>query len=91
MAAKVVTFPSRSSKAISELMCVTPAGKMGNCTCGMPKLLPHPGKKGSLLSPSYHSEIVSFHFLSLPMFLVGESGVVMLDVADDSGPAGSFH
>jgi hypothetical protein len=33
------------------LMCVTPAGKIGNCTCGIPKLLPHSGEKGSLLHP----------------------------------------
>src|SRR5271165_3162520 len=46
---KEYTFPSRSSKATSELMCVTPAGKIGNCTCGMPKLLPHSGKKSTLL------------------------------------------
>src|SRR5260370_41396233 len=33
-------------------MCVVPAGKIGNCTCGMPKLLPHAGKKSSLRHPS---------------------------------------
>jgi hypothetical protein len=41
---------------------VTPAGKIGNCTCGMPKLLPHSGKKSTLLSPSAHSKTVSSHF-----------------------------
>jgi hypothetical protein len=33
------------------LMCVTPAGKIGNCTWGMPKLLLHSGEKGSLIHP----------------------------------------
>src|SRR5271165_34996 len=53
---KEYTFPSRSSKATSELMCVTPAGKIGNCTCGMPKLLPHSAKKNTLLSPFCQSK-----------------------------------
>src|SRR5271165_6343029 len=56
MAIKVVHLPSRSSKATSELMCVTPAGKIGNCTCGMPKLLPHSAKKNTLLSPFCQSK-----------------------------------
>src|SRR5271165_4470174 len=37
-------------------MCVTPAGKIGNCTCGMPKLLPHSAKKNTLLSPFCQSK-----------------------------------
>src|SRR5271166_4518508 len=53
-------------------MCVTPAGKIGNCTCGMPQLLPHSGKK----APFYQNKTVSFHFLSLPMLLRRRSGVV---------------
>jgi hypothetical protein len=39
------------------------------------KLLPHSGKKGTF----YQSKLVSFHFLSLPMFLGRRSGVVMLE------------
>src|SRR5271166_1349711 len=55
-------------------MCVTPAGKIGNCTCGMPQLLPHSGKK----APFYQNKTVSFHFLSLPMLLRRRSGVVSI-------------
>src|SRR3974377_2192070 len=57
-------------------MCVTPAGKIGNCTCGMPKLLPHSGKKSSLLSLFNRSKTVSSHFLFLPIFHPEGSGVL---------------
>src|SRR6516165_9139074 len=60
-------------------MCVTPAGKIGNCTCGMPKLLPHSGKKSSLLSLFNRSKTVSSHFLFLPLFHPEGSGVLMLE------------
>src|SRR6516225_7290160 len=59
-------------------MCVTPAGKIGNCTCGMPKLLPHSGKKSSLLSLFNRSKTVSSHFLFLPLFHPEGSGVLNL-------------
>src|SRR6516164_8621301 len=59
-------------------MCVTPAGKIGNCTCGMPKLLPHSGKKSSLLSLFNRSKTVSSHFLFLPLFHPEGSGVLKL-------------
>src|SRR6516164_5198576 len=59
-------------------MCVTPAGKIGNCTCGMPKLLPHSGKKSSLLSLFNRSKTVSSHFLFLPLFHPAGSGVLSL-------------
>jgi hypothetical protein len=49
------------------LMCVTPAGKIGNCTWGMPKLLPHSGKKGSLLQPLVQEQnrLISVPFLPI--------------------------
>src|SRR5208282_2890228 len=56
-------------------MCVTPAGKIGNCTCGMPKLLPHSGKKAAFF-PLLPEQTLSAQFLLLPMFLAGGSGVV---------------
>src|SRR6516164_528242 len=66
-------------------MCVTPAGKIGNCTCGMPKLLPHSGKKSSLLSLFNRSKTVSSHFLFLPLFHPEGSGVLSLEGAEKRG------
>ena len=50
-------MPSRSSKATSELMCVTPAGKIGNCTWGIPNCCNIQAKKHSSF-PSYQSKTV---------------------------------
>jgi len=75
MAVKVV---HRSLKATSELMCVTPAGKIGNCTCGMSKIVATFGKKSTHLSPFYYSKNVSSRFL-VPIYLPLEgSGVLTL-------------
>src|SRR5271166_3008004 len=38
--------------------------KDGNCTCGMPKLLPHSGKKSSLLHPLLPEQN---HLISVPL------------------------
>jgi hypothetical protein len=48
-------------------MCVTPAGKIGNCTWGMPKLLPHSRKKGSLLHLLLPEQNRSSQFLFPPI------------------------
>src|SRR5271166_3266723 len=48
-------------------MCVTPAGKIGNCTWGMPKLLPHSRKKGSLLHLPLPKQNRSSQFLFPPI------------------------
>src|SRR5580704_17024056 len=67
-------------------MCVTPAGKIGNCTCGMPKLLPHSRKKGSLLHLLLPEQNRSSQFLFPPIcrqegiwsFEIPEFGIVLL-------------
>src|SRR5208282_703388 len=48
-------------------MCVTPAGKIGNCTWGMPKLLPLRAKKVAFFTFFYHSKTVSSQFLFPPI------------------------
>src|SRR5215469_6863550 len=45
-------------------MCVTPAGKIGNCTWGMPNCCQIRAKKKSFFAPPIRSTTVSFHFLS---------------------------
>src|SRR5258705_13918505 len=46
-------------------MCVTPAGKIGNWTCGMPVLLPHPHKKSAFLREQKMSHFTSCPYLSV--------------------------
>src|SRR5271166_5288788 len=48
-------------------MCVTPAGKIGNCTWGMPKLLPLRAKKVAFFTLFYQSKTISSQFLFLPI------------------------
>jgi len=74
MAVKVV---HRFLKATSELMCVTPAGKIGNCTCGMSKLLPHLGKK----LPSFPPLLQQKCLISLPRpYLFAAGGIWSFDL-----------
>src|SRR5271166_908068 len=64
--------------AISELMCVTPAGKIGNWTCGMPKSLPHSRLK---ITPSFSLQTGSNRLISLPFLSMSTpkgSGVLKL-------------
>src|ERR1700732_1291601 len=92
MAAKVVHLPSRSSKATSELMCVTPAGKIGNCTCGMPNCCHIRPKKAAFFPPSARAKTVSSHFLSLPMFHTKGSGVLKIrNLVDQACVSAALH
>src|SRR4029077_21023773 len=67
-------------------MCVTPAGKIGNCTCGMPKLLPHSGKKRQPSSPSFTRAKPS-HLSSSSCLSAGRrgSGVLKLQKLQSEG------
>src|SRR5271165_6228383 len=59
-------------------MCVTPAGKIGNWTCGMPKSLPHSRLK---ITPSFSLQTGSNRLISLPFLSMSTpkgSGVLSL-------------
>src|SRR5271165_4022929 len=59
-------------------MCVTPAGKIGNWTCGMPKSLPHSRLK---ITPSFSLQTGSNRLISLPFLSMSTpkgSGVLNL-------------
>src|SRR6516165_2184938 len=62
-------------------MCVTPGGKIGNCTCGMPNCCHIRAKKAAFFAPPIRAKKVSFHFLSLPIFW---TGIRSCDVAHSS-------
>src|SRR5208282_5286851 len=61
-------------------MCVTPAGKIGNWTCGMPKSLPHSRLK---ITPSFSLQTGSNRLISLPFLSMSTpkgSGVLNLEL-----------
>src|SRR6516164_5886923 len=56
-------------------MCVTPGGKIGNCTCGMPNCCHIRTKKAAFFGPTIRAK--SLFSLPLPTYLLDErSGVV---------------
>jgi hypothetical protein len=58
-------------------MCVTPGGKIGNCTCGMPNCCHIRAKKAAFFAPPIRAK--SLFSLPLPPYLLdGGSGVVKL-------------
>jgi len=49
MPVEVANFALLTLDAISEVMGVTPCGKIGNCTCGIHQRCRNPPKKSRLL------------------------------------------
>jgi hypothetical protein len=66
------------------LMCVTPAGKIGNCTCGMPEIVATFGQKKAAFFTLFHqSKTVSSQFLLLP--ICRQEGIWSFEYSDRHG------
>src|SRR4029077_19750110 len=65
-------------------MCVTPAGKIGNCTWGMPEILATFGQKKAAFFTLFHqSKTVSSQFLLLP--ICRQEGIWSFEAAEERG------